>query len=79
METDDADALVMFLDVTLVRSTVPALLFRIGHRTVWLSRSDVSGKLWRAGDRGKLFVRRSRAHDRQLIDLPASPAHPDVD
>ena len=80
MATDDADDLVAFHDVTVIRSTVPALLCRIGDRSVWLPRGHVSGKLWCTGDRGKLFIRRWVARDRHLIDLHGaaipSPAPP---
>src|SRR5262245_4028889 len=71
MATDDADDddLVLFQDVTVIRSTAPALLCRIGGQNVWLPRSHVSGKLWCTGDRGKLFIRRWVARDRGLIDL----------
>ena len=69
MLMDDADALVAFPDVRVLRSTAPALLCRIGEKSVWLPRGHISGKLWRAGDRGKLFIRRWVARDRHLIDL----------
>jgi hypothetical protein len=69
MLMDDADALVAFPDVRVLRSTPPALLCRIGERSVWLPRGHISGKLWCTGDRGKLFIRRWIARDRQLIDL----------
>jgi hypothetical protein len=68
MAPDDADDLVPFLDVRVIRSTAPALLCRIGDRNVWLPRRHLSGKLWCTGDRGKLFIRRWLARDRQLID-----------
>lgn len=68
MPTDTSDDLVLFEDVRLVESTAPALLCRIGRRTVWLPRHHVSGKLLRRGDRGTLLVRRWVARDRQLID-----------
>ena len=68
MGTDDADDLVPFEDVRVIRSTAPALLCRIGARSVWLSRWHISGKLWCTGDRGKLFIRRWVARDRNLID-----------
>jgi hypothetical protein len=68
MATDDADDLVAFQDVRVIRSTAPALLCRIGDRSVWLPRGHISGKLWCTGDRGKLFVRRWVARDRHLID-----------
>jgi hypothetical protein len=62
----DADDLVPFRDVLVIRSTAPALLCRIGARRLWLLRSQISGKLWRAGDRGRLFVRRSVVVDHGL-------------
>ena len=68
MATDKADDLVPFEDVTVIRSTAPTLLCRIGEQSVWLPRWHVSGKLWRTGDRGKLFIRRWIARDRNLID-----------
>ena len=68
MATNDADDLVLFQDVRVIRSTVPALLCRIGGKSVWLPRWHISGKLWCTGDRGKLFVRRWVARDRDLID-----------
>ena len=78
MATDDADDLVPFQDVRVLRSTAPALLCRIGEKSVWLPRGHISGRLWCTGDRGKLFIRRWVARDRHLIDLHgvaiASPA-----
>src|SRR5216117_1064409 len=53
MATDNADDLVPFQDI---RSTAPALLCRIGEKSVWLPRGHISGKLWGTGDRGKLFI-----------------------
>src|SRR5437763_243607 len=73
MATDDADDLVTFRDVRVIRSTAPALLCRIGNRSVWLPRWHVSGKLWCAGDRGKLLIRRWLARERLLIDLHGAP------
>ena len=67
MHTHDADDLVLFPDVRVVRSTAPALLCRIGDRSVWLPRLHISGKLWCTGDRGKLFIRRWVARDRCLM------------
>ena len=69
MVTRDVDDLVPFPDVRVIRSTVPALLCRIGGRSLWLSRRHISGKLWGTGDRGKLFIRRWVARERHLIDL----------
>src|ERR1700745_1661261 len=69
MPTDDLDLdLVPFQDVRVIRSTAPALLCRIGEKSVWLPRWHISGKLWCTGDRGKLFIRRWVARDRSLID-----------
>jgi hypothetical protein len=81
MATNDDDELVQFQDVRVIKSTGPALLCRIGNRTVWLPRRHISGKLWCSGDRGKLFVRRWLARDRQLIDQreePISPLAPSI-
>src|SRR5262249_2204705 len=76
MPTDDADDLVPFQDVWVIETTGQALLCRIGNRTVWLPRRHISGKLWCSGDRGKLFVRRWLARDRQLIDQRGEPISP---
>jgi len=67
MSTEDADELLFFEDVRVIRSAATALLCRIGGRSVWLPRGHIRGKLWCAGDRGKLFIRRWVARDRQLI------------
>ena len=67
MATDDADGLVQFQNVRILRSTPPALLCRIGDKSVWLPRLHISGKLWCTGDRGTLFIRRWVARDRHLI------------
>jgi hypothetical protein len=80
MATDDPDDLVPFRDVRIMRSTAPALLCRIGEKSVWLPRRHISGKLWCTGDRGMLFIRRWVARDRELIDEqgkaigPAAPS-----
>ena len=68
MATEDADDLVPFQDVRVIRSTAPALLCRIGGKSVWLPRWHISGKLWCTGDRGRLFIRRWVARDRDLIE-----------
>ena len=78
MGTDDADDLVPFEDVRIIRSTAPALLCRIGARSVWLSRWHISGKLWCTGDRGKLFIRRWVARERNLIDAHGAETQPPV-
>ena len=67
MVTEDADDLVLFRDVKVIRSTAPALLCRVGERSVWLPRGHISGKLWCTGDRGRLFIRRWVARDLNLI------------
>ena len=69
MVTDSADDLVPFQDVRVIRATAPALLCRIGEKSVWLPREHISGRLWCVGDRGVLFIRRWVARDRHLIDL----------
>jgi hypothetical protein len=73
MGMNDLDELVVFQDVRVLRSTPPALLCQIGKRSVWLPRRHISGKLWCTGDRGKLFIRRWVARDRNLIDLHGLP------
>ena len=69
MATDDAEGLVAFQDVRVIRSTAPALLCQIGDRSVWLPRGHISGKLWCRGDRGTLLIRRWIACERRLIDI----------
>jgi hypothetical protein len=69
MVTENPDDLVQFEDVRVISSTAQAVLCRIGEKSVWLPRWHISGKLWCTGDRGKLFVRRWVAHDRNLIDV----------
>ena len=78
MATEDADDLVPFQDVRVIRSTAPALLCRIGEKNVWLPRGHISGRLWSTGDRGKLFIRRWVARDRHLIDLLGTAVGPPV-
>jgi hypothetical protein len=73
MVSEDSDELVLFSDVRVMASTGAALLCRISGRNVWLPRWHVSGKLWRVGDRGKLFVRRWVASDRSLA-VPQRPS-----
>ena len=80
MLVDDGDEFIAFQNVRVVRSTAPALLCSIDGRELWLPRMHVAGKLWCAGDRGKLLVRRWVARDRQLIRplehaLPPSVPH----
>jgi len=73
MVADDADDLVLFADVSVIRSTAPALLCQIGEKSVWLPRGHISGKLWCTGDRGKLFIRRWIARDRNLLGPNGEP------
>ncbi|MFN8545270.1 MAG: hypothetical protein U0807_13835 [Candidatus Binatia bacterium] len=68
MTVDDADALVAFPDVRIIRSMPQSLLCGIGDRQVWLPRRHVSGKFLCAGDRGTLRIRRWVARDRRLVD-----------
>jgi len=68
MTADNGDDLVPFRDVRVIHSTAPALLCRIRERSVWLPRRHISGRLCSRGDRGKLFIRRWVARDRNLID-----------
>ena len=63
----DAD-LVQFQDVQVIAATVAALRCRIGEKCVWLPRSQISGKLWCAGDRGKLLIPRRVARDLHLMN-----------
>ncbi len=81
MAVDDADALVLFQAVRVIRATASALLCRIGDRSVWLPRVHISGRLWCTGDRGKLLIRRWVARDRQLIapdGLAMAPLAPSI-
>jgi hypothetical protein len=67
MVAADGDELIRFPDVHVIRATAPAMLCAIGEKRVWISRRHVSGKLWCAGDRGALFLRRSLARELDLI------------
>jgi hypothetical protein len=69
MSPEEDDDLVAFQDVRVISAAAPALLCRIGNRSVWLPRQHIAGKLWCIGDRGKLLIRRWVAVDRQLMDL----------
>ena len=63
---DVVDDLVQFQDVHVIAATAPALRCRIGDKCVWLPRSQISGKLWCTGDRGKLLIPRWVARDLHL-------------
>lgn len=69
MFTEDSDDLLPFEDVRVIRSTAPALFCRIGGKSVWLPRVHISGRLWCAGDRGRLYIRRWVARERRLLDI----------
>lgn len=73
MDADTADDLIPFDDVRVIRVSASAVLCRIGERSVWLPRGHISGRLWCAGNRGKLLIRRWVALDRHLIDLQGNP------
>ena len=70
----DGDDLIRFPDAHVIRATVPAMLCAVAGKRVWIARRHVSGKLWCAGDRGTLFIRRSVALDRQLLGDVAAAA-----
>jgi len=76
MGMDDTDDLVPFPNVRVIRSTGPALLCVVGNQRVWLLRSQISGRLRRTGDRGRLLIRRSVASARGFIQLPGVKAVP---
>lgn len=63
----DGDDLIRFPDVHVIRATIPAMLCAVGGKRVWIARRHVSGKLWCAGDRGALFLRRSLARELDLL------------
>ena len=73
MATDDADALVPFQDVRILRVTAAALFCGVGDKRVWLPRLHTSGRLWSRGDRGTLFIRRWVADDRHLLPAVGAP------
>jgi hypothetical protein len=70
MVAPDGDDLIRFPDVHVIRATTPAMLCQVAGKRVWISRRHVSGKLWCAGDRGTLFLRRSLARDLDLLPAP---------
>jgi hypothetical protein len=76
MGKDDTDDLVPFPNVRVIRSTGPALLCMVRNQRVWLLRSQVSGRLRRTGDRGRLLIRRTVASDRGLIQPGAKAVLP---
>lgn len=67
MVADDPNGFVGFDNVRVIRSTAPAVEFRIGERSIWLPRIHIRGTFWGRGDHGKLLLRRWVARDRRLI------------
>jgi hypothetical protein len=67
MVAPEGDELIRFADVHVIRATTPAMLCEVAGKRVWIARRHVSGKLWCAGDRGALFVRRSLARELDLL------------
>ena len=66
MSQGDADELLTFRGVRVLKATAGALRCLIGDRRVWLPRHHIKGALVRRGDMGTLFVRRWIALDRRL-------------
>jgi len=66
MPLGDADELLRFTGVRVLRATAGALRCLIGERRVWLPRHHIRGTLLRRGDSGTLLVRRWIALDRGL-------------
>jgi hypothetical protein len=75
MAEADADELVTFRNVRVVRTTGSALFCTIGSKSVWLQRGQIRSKLRFKGDRGTLRIRRSVALDRELLSVPQTE-HP---
>jgi hypothetical protein len=72
MHDQDADELITFRNVAVVRATSTALFCSIEGRAVWLPRGLAHGKLRQKGDRGTLRIRRSAAAARDLVPPLAS-------
>jgi len=66
MPYGDADDLLAFTRVRVLKATAGALRCLIGDRRVWLPRHHIKGALACRGDSGTLFVRRWIALDRRL-------------
>ena len=76
----DADELLSFTGVRVLRATAGALRCLIGDKRVWLPRQHIKGALLCRGDSGTLLVRRWIALDRRLaipgaLRLLCQPAH----
>ncbi len=67
----DADELLSFTGVRVLRATAGALRCLIGDKRVWLPRQHIKGALLCRGDSGTLLVRRWIALDRRLA-IPGS-------
>jgi hypothetical protein len=72
MRNGDANELLAFERVRILNVASGALHCLIGRRRVWLPREHIKGTLWCAGDRGRLFVRRWVALDRNLVPPAAA-------
>jgi hypothetical protein len=71
MPHGDADELLVFRGVRVLKATAGALRCLIADRRVWLPRQHIKGRLLRPGDSGTLMVRRWIALDRRLM-IPAT-------
>ena len=66
MPRGDADELLVFTGVRVLKATAGALRCLIADRRVWLPRQHIKGRLLCPGDTGTLLVRRWIARDRRL-------------
>jgi hypothetical protein len=71
MQDGKAQELVAFEQVRILNVASGALYCLIGDKRVWLPREHIKSTLCCRGDRGRLFVRRWVALDRQLV-LPGA-------
>ena len=71
MQGGNPHDLVAFEQVRILNVAAGALRCLIGDKRVWLAREHIKSTLCCRGDRGRLFVRRWVALDRQL-DLPGA-------
>jgi hypothetical protein len=74
MSTEDADELVAYPHVRVLKSSAGALYCLIGDKRIWLPREHIKGRLWSRGDVGTLLVRRWIALDRHLAEPDEAPA-----
>ena len=68
MRTENADDLVAFHHVRVIRAAALSLFCAIADKRVWLPRQHIKGHLWKRGDRGTLQIRRWVARERHLND-----------